>query len=233
MGKPQSWSALSFVVPPAPKASKAPGICWNQLKPSMGICVGLSHPPIHSHPFQRELWALRRKRRRHLQEDPARGAGVSSSQVQAGIEPGVPSGRQWHVPPPRNLFPDVRTRVSPVVLGSRGGGPRPGRPGSQPSQPLPAMFVFSVGPKFWLFHTSQAIPGSPRPVSAAAFTCKPSTSGCRAPAQVTAPAVSARMDLCEAGATVRQERSPRQGAEPCRGCHFSPQNEAPECCASG
>ena len=212
MTKPQSWSALSFVVPPAPKASKAQGICWNQLKPSMGICVGLSHPPSTRTLSKESFGLLGGNGRRCLQGDPGHGAGVSSSQVKAGTEPSVPSGRQWPVPPPRNLFPDVRTRVSPVVLGSRGGGPRPGRPGSQPSQPLPAMFMFSVGPKFWLFHTSQAIPGSPRPVSAAVFTCKPSIAGCRAPAQVTAPTVSARMDLGEAGATVRQERSPRQGA---------------------
>lgn len=68
MTKPQSWSALSFVVPPAPKASRAQGICWNQLKPSMGIGLGLSRPrpnrpspPSPPHPFQTDLRAPRRK----------------------------------------------------------------------------------------------------------------------------------------------------------------------------
>ena len=45
MTKPQSCSALSFVAPPAPKASRAQGICWNQLKPSNGNLFGALTPP--------------------------------------------------------------------------------------------------------------------------------------------------------------------------------------------
>lgn len=43
---PQSWSALSLGVPPAPKASRAQGICWNQLEPSMGTCPQLPPPTL-------------------------------------------------------------------------------------------------------------------------------------------------------------------------------------------
>ena len=114
MTKPQSWSALSFVVPPAPKASRAQGICWNQLKPSMGIGLGLSRPrpnhpspPSPPHPFQTDLRAPRRKTDASIGERTrVPGQGSPTAQGRGETGPRVQNGWRRPIPSPRKLFPD-------------------------------------------------------------------------------------------------------------------------------
>lgn len=170
----------------------------------MGICLGLSRPRPNrpSSPLStpsspnRSSGSWEESGRQHWREDPGHRAVVSHSPGKGEAGPRVQDGWRQHVPSPRNLFPDGRTRVSPVVSGSRAERPRP-----VAKFALPAEFVPSTGPELRLFHPPWAIPGGPGPVSGAVFACKPCISGSHAPAHVTAPTVS--MDLGEAAATAR------------------------------
>lgn len=59
MMKPQATCTLSSVGPPAPEASNAQGICWNQPRPSLGVGLGFSHVLIQA-PVSRPLlpWSV-------------------------------------------------------------------------------------------------------------------------------------------------------------------------------